>query len=191
MRSIKYNNGDPIKKSKAVKKVLVEGPNGETFYIDDPEYAVQESDTTSYTHSAEKLLERQMMAESSGDPKAVSPMGAMGLYQIMPGTLKDLEDRGLIPRGLDPFNPEHNKKMRDAKMASLERLQFIANPPQEIPEINRLARVLSSYNWGEGNTRDALEKAKKDGVNIYGDPREWSSYLPTETQQYLERVLFE
>jgi soluble lytic murein transglycosylase-like protein len=44
--------------------------------------------------------------ESSGDEHAVSPRGAMGLMQLMPGTWVELSVRyGL---GLDPFDPRDN-----------------------------------------------------------------------------------
>lgn len=36
-----------------------------------------------------------------------------------------------------------------------------------------------------------LEKAKADGVDIYGDPREWLEYLPEETQGYIQKILFD
>jgi hypothetical protein len=60
-----------------------------------------------------------MQVESGGDEHALSPRGAMGLMQIMPGTWADLRTRyGL---GLDPFEPHDNilagtaylKKMHD------------------------------------------------------------------------------
>lgn len=47
-----------------------------------------------------------MRAESAGDPRAVSPAGAIGLMQVMPGTYRELRARyGL---GEDPFHPRDN-----------------------------------------------------------------------------------
>ena len=47
-----------------------------------------------------------MRAESAGDARAVSPKGAMGLMQIMPGTWDELRARyGL---GRNPFDPRDN-----------------------------------------------------------------------------------
>jgi hypothetical protein len=149
-----------------------------------------QSDTSNYTMSQADRLQRQIMAESSGNPKAVSPAGAKGLLQIMPATQKDLEDRGLIPRGLDPFNPDHSRRMRNAKINALSELSWIKDPPKKIPEVNRLARIYASYNAGEGRIKSALEKAKADGVDIYGDPRAWFEYIPEETRGYLNKILF-
>tara|TARA_R100001591_G_scaffold116705_1_gene134344 strand:- start:9188 stop:9760 length:573 start_codon:yes stop_codon:yes gene_type:complete len=150
-----------------------------------------QSDTSNYTTEQADRLERQIMAESSGNPNAISPAGARGLLQIMPSTQRDLEDRGLIPRGLDPFNPDHSRKMRDAKINALSELSWIKDPPKKIPEVNRLARIYASYNAGEGRIKDALEKAKADGVDIYGDPRAWFNYIPEETRGYLNKILFD
>ena len=149
------------------------------------------SDTTNYTTSQAERLQRQIMAESSGNPSAVSPAGARGLLQIMPETQRDLESRGLIPRGLDPFNPTASRRMRNAKINALSELSWIKNPPKKIPEVNRLARIYASYNAGEGRIKSALEKAKADGVDIYGDPRAWFDYIPEETRGYLNKILFD
>lgn len=149
-----------------------------------------QSDTSNYTVDRGDRLQKQIMAESSGDPMAVSPVGARGLFQIMPATQKDLEDRRLIPTGLDPFNPDHSRQMRDAKINALSELSWIKEPPQKIPEVNRLARIYASYNAGEGRIKSALEKAKADGVDVYGDPRLWFKYIPEETRGYLNRILF-
>ena len=149
------------------------------------------SDTTNYTMSQSDRLQRQIMAESSGNPGAVSPAGARGLLQIMPATQKDLESRGLIPKGLDPFNPDDSRRMRNAKINALSELSWIKEPPKKIPEVNRLARIYASYNAGEGRIKSALEKAKADGVDIYGDPRAWFEYIPEETRGYLNKILFD
>jgi soluble lytic murein transglycosylase-like protein len=47
------------------------------------------------------MLGAIMQAESGGDPRAVSPKGAQGLMQLMPGTAQEM---GVS----DPFNPEQN-----------------------------------------------------------------------------------
>lgn len=47
-----------------------------------------------------------MRAESGGDARAVSPKGAIGLMQIMPGTWAELRDRHGL--GRDPFDPRDN-----------------------------------------------------------------------------------
>jgi soluble lytic murein transglycosylase-like protein len=47
-----------------------------------------------------------MQVESGGNEHAISPRGAMGLMQLMPGTWVELSARyGL---GLDPFDPHDN-----------------------------------------------------------------------------------
>lgn len=47
-----------------------------------------------------------MRAESAGDKHAISPAGAMGLMQIMPGTWADLRARHRL--GRDPYNVHDN-----------------------------------------------------------------------------------
>ena len=47
-----------------------------------------------------------LRAESAGDPRAVSPKGAIGLMQIMPDTWGDLRVRHRL--GNDPYDPHDN-----------------------------------------------------------------------------------
>ena len=185
---VKKTNGDPPKGYKRDADGYLSPLDWSEFHDE------AASDTTNYVTDASERIQRQMQAESGGerDPdKAVSPAGARGRWQIMPATQKDMEDRGLIPTGLDPFNANHSRMMRDAKINALMKLPFIANPPQKIPEVNKLARIYSSYNFGEGNTIKALKKAKGEGVDIYSDPRLWMEYLPAETRGYLNKILFD
>lgn len=52
------------------------------------------------------LIEAVIAAESGGQARAVSPAGAMGLMQLMPGTWADLRRR--LGLGTDPFEPADN-----------------------------------------------------------------------------------
>jgi hypothetical protein len=47
-----------------------------------------------------------LVAESNGDPHAVSPKGAIGLMQVMPETWDDLRVRHRL--GSDPYDPHDN-----------------------------------------------------------------------------------
>ena len=47
-----------------------------------------------------------IMAESAGDPRAVSPRGAMGLMQLMPGTWDELREQHRL--GADAYDPRTN-----------------------------------------------------------------------------------
>src|SRR6201999_409748 len=51
-------------------------------------------------------IQSVMAAESTGNPRAVSPKGAMGLMQIMPETWSDLRRRYHL--GTDPYDPHDN-----------------------------------------------------------------------------------
>ena len=51
------------------------------------------------------LLKSLILTESHGDPRAVSPAGAMGLTQLMPDTARGLADNQGHPIVTDPFDP--------------------------------------------------------------------------------------
>jgi hypothetical protein len=93
------------------------------------------------------LLGAVMMAESSGNPRAISPKGAQGLFQFMPATAKQY--------GIDPLSP----------------LQSAQGAAQMLGELNQkyggsLPHVLGAYNFGQGNIdRKGLQAAPAETRN--------------------------
>jgi hypothetical protein len=109
------------------------------------------------------LVKAVILTESSGNPNAVSPEGATGLMQTMPGTFNQYKDPSL-PN--DPTNPE------SSVAAGTKYLGYLYN------KYNKdLDKTLAAYNWGEGNLQ------RKCGGNPTG-----CSQLPPETQNYINKV---
>ncbi|MGQ5288448.1 transglycosylase SLT domain-containing protein [Pectobacterium actinidiae] len=99
------------------------------------------------------LLRSVATTESAGNPNAISSAGAQGLFQIMPGTGKDL---GL--RGNDAFDP-----VKSANAAAKYLSQLLQANGGD------LDKALASYNWGIGNVQ-------KHGMALM--PRETREYIP-------------
>ena len=100
------------------------------------------------------LVKRQMMAESSGNPKAVSPCGARGLLQLMPATAAEVSV-------MDPDNPDDNLRGGTeylAKQVANVRLFLDSSPVTD--DILRYA--LASYNGGFGYVREALRDIRPE-----------------------------
>lgn len=98
------------------------------------------------------------MAESSGEPKAVSPKGVMGLMQLMPETWAELRDQ--YDLGADPFDPRTNIL---AGTAYLKAMQDRFGYPA----------LFAAYNAGPGRYEDHLRTGKP---------------LPAETRAYVARI---
>lgn len=101
----------------------------------------------------EGLLRSVAITESAGNPNAMSGAGAQGLFQLMPGTAKDM---GL--RGTDAFDP-----VKSAQAAAKYLAQLLKANNGDLP------KTLASYNWGIGNVQ-------KHGMALM--PEETRNYIP-------------
>jgi soluble lytic murein transglycosylase-like protein len=119
--------------------------------------------TSVLKYSKDPLIQSIIIQESGGNPKAVSPVGAEGLMQIMPNTAS--KPGYQIKPLKDAFDPVENVRFgTDYFNAMLEKFE---NPRD----------ALIAYNWGPGNTNKWL----KNGGDV--------SKLPGETREYFQKVL--
>lgn len=104
--------------------------------------------------------------ESGGNPLAVSPAGALGPMQTMPGTLRD-PGFGVAPA-------------RDGSIDEQRRVgqQYVDAMVQKYGPVGGLA----AYNWGPGNWEAALQRSG-------GDPQRALQMAPKETQDYVPKVM--
>ena len=108
-----------------------------------------------------RLLKRQMLAESGGNPRAVSPRGAKGLMQFMPGAWREWGEG-------DPFDPAASIKAGAAYM------RFLLSKFHEIPDDReRYKFALAAYNAGRANVNRCLEYARL-ATGAPGSFKEWA-----------------
>ena len=97
---------------------------------------------------APDLIRSVVVAESSYDPRAVSPVGAQGLMQLMPATAQELGVN-------DSFDPQQNLEGGSRYLKSL--LDKYDGD---------LDHALAAYNWGQGNVdRQGLEQMPAETRN--------------------------
>lgn len=133
----------------------------------------------------EEVKRRQYFMESTmGKDRNDSPKGAKGIWQIMPIAYKqyvmDTGEEG------DLNNDAFSEKVRDHLMKRAYNLQIVKGgyPTDEV----RTAKALAVYNMGEGALGSKLQKAKDDGIDIYGS-LDWLDYLPEETRNYINLIV--
>ena len=132
-------------------------------------------------------LKAQAFAESGFDPRAISPVGARGLAQFMPGTSAELAKALTIPNR--PFDPLWATTMQAAYLAKLRRFWSVPRPEDE-----RIRLTLASYNAGAGNIHEAQKLARSDDC----DPSTWACIAARlldvtgrysqETTTYVDRI---
>lgn len=101
--------------------------------------------------------------ESGGNPHAVSSKGALGMFQMMPATARGMGVR-------NPMDPQEEYQGAHRYVDSLRRMFD-----------NDMLKTTAAYNAGPGGVRKAIAAAKANGGN-------WVSYLPHETQKYVQGV---
>lgn len=119
-------------------------------------------------HNLPEELKYLSVVESGLNPRAVSRVGAGGLWQFMPGTGRDfrLFQDGYVDERLDPY------KSTEAACKYLKQLYNLFGDWE---------LALASYNCGPGNVRRAIRRSgNKTGFwEIYDNlPRETRSYVP-------------
>ena len=112
----------------------------------------------------ERWIREVMRQESGGRVSATSPVGAMGLMQVMPGTYAELRSRyGL---GDDPYHP-YDSIM--AGTAYIREMYELYGSPAFLAAYNAGPRRLEDYLWSSrglpGETRNYVSRI---GPNIMG-----------------------
>lgn len=125
-----------------------------------------------------RLLKAQFYQESRLDPAAVSPVGAAGVAQFMPGTWLEVS-RAL---GLEGVSPHMAGPAIEAGAYYMARLRSGWSAPR--PEADRHSLALASYNAGFGSLLAAQRRC--GGTNLY---REISPCLPAVTGEYSRETL--
>lgn len=140
-----------------------------------------------YIHGGDwRLYKSQLIAESNLKPDAVSPVGAKGIAQFMPGTWNDVASELNFPAAACPTNAYY------AIPAGAYYMSFLTGKwTAPRPDIDRYCLALASYNAGFGNILKAQDKA--GGANDYATiiealPRVTGAHSG-ETVTYVLRIL--
>lgn len=99
-----------------------------------------------------RFLKATCIQESRLDPFAVSPVGARGLCQFMPGTWRDAIRSGIVDKPQDVWLPEAS--IRAAAWYLGQGHQFWSSPR---PAMDCTLLATAGYNAGNGNIHKAQQ----------------------------------
>lgn len=119
----------------------------------------------------EQLALAQMEQESGGNPVAKSPVGALGLFQVMPSTAAWLET---FPEPACCSGQFYLRRLHDEAVWAKT-------------EEDRWQFALAEYNGGPGTIAKARAAAIVDGRvgNVWSEVQ---SYCPLETMHYVSMI---
>ncbi len=120
----------------------------------------------------------QTTQESRFNSRAVSPVGAKGIAQFMPNTIKDIEKEMNIK--FNPFNPVQSI---EAQVFYLNKMFGIWKDRRS--DYSRMLLALASYNAGAGNIIKAQKRA--NGAKHWIEIREKLGYR--ETIAYVDNIV--
>jgi membrane-bound lytic murein transglycosylase D len=106
--------------------------------------------------------------ESGFDANARSPVGAVGMFQLMPATAKDL--------GLSSFPFDQRKQVEPAARAAAKYLRQLHD------QFNDWRLAVAAYNAGPGKVAQLLKRYQTTSYERI------APYLPAETQMYVPKV---
>ena len=117
--------------------------------------------TTALNAGVDPVLALAVAQQESGfNPGAVSPEGAIGIMQLMPGTAAGL--------GVNPYDPAENVQ-GGVNFLSQLLAQFGGDQ----------AKALAAYNWGPARVQNAVAQ--------YGHA--WLEHAPSETRNYVASIM--
>jgi len=121
----------------------------------------------------------QAYQESRYRLDAVSPVGAQGLFQFMPGTWRDMQKRGVVPFDVSAFDPKWATIAGAVYMAQLVKSWSSPRPLRD-----RYLLALASYNAGLGNILAAQKRCR--GAVLY---EEIMTCLPMVTGHHSKETI--
>ena len=127
---------------------------------------------TGEKYAEPRLVKAVMGIESRFNPKAVSPVGAAGLMQLMPATAEDL---GLTSE--QRFDPDKNVEAGSRYLKQLE------------DQFGDKKVALAAYNWGMGNVSKAVKKLEAEGEPVTWENIKSVAKVPGETREYVTNVM--
>ena len=135
----------------------------------------------------DSMFNRQLFAESSFNPSAVSSAGALGLSQITEPTFNDMIGWGWVPEGKEfsdlKTDTDLAVNLQERYMNDLMTREWNQGSEDVVK-----AKALAAYNMGPTGLVKKLNKLKADGVDIYNN-LDWINQLNSETTDYVNKIM--